>query len=41
MREMHCQVIKKNEDFMITASVSQLKQLHLHKTAMERSVCRQ
>jgi len=32
-RELHCQLIKKNEDFIITASISQLKQLHLYKTA--------
>jgi hypothetical protein len=31
--ELYCQLIQKNEDFMITASVSQLKQLHLHKIA--------
>jgi hypothetical protein len=24
-RELHCQLMKKNEDFIITASVSQLK----------------
>ena len=26
-RELHCQLIKKNEDFVITANISQLKQL--------------
>jgi hypothetical protein len=27
--ELHFQVIKKSEDFVITTSISQLKQLHL------------
>jgi hypothetical protein len=32
-RELHCQPMQKNEYFVITASVCQLKQLHLYKIA--------
>jgi hypothetical protein len=32
-RELHCQLIKKNEDILITASISELKHLLLYETA--------